>query len=449
MAGDYSTLDALVAKFRAGSPNIAKSFDQVKGHLKRHDGEVDKLMGALGSIPSTAKISLSFSGNREPTADDDASTGVASGAIWVDTTAGFVYLCTSAAPGQASWVQIGQEESVPPPPPATGTLTWAPPALTSPVTVTLTNANKATALKNGAGRDVRVICAEPLSGIASAGAIIVPIEGWRNVVWIGGEINATQTQQNEGIIPRDCTGTVHLEGIYVHGQGIADAMCNRLGGPNQIMQIQNCRNEVHYSSTEHADCFQTQACSLKSLRFDMCTFRTDYQGMMLHNEFAYYAGSKLEEVIIKRLNYIGYGATTVHFLFKAWAENDSTTEARSPGLFTLVADASGDTVFMNAPTTGFWTQVKAAWVHPNVQFQNPFTGANFSVRRGSFLGSDANGEYVYFSDGTQVVPPGGATSGQTTLDCKIRGKLRVGDPPGGDWCPLGRAGMSYVSPGYA
>ena len=70
-----------------------------------------------------------------------------------------------------------------PPPPSGSKLAWAPPALSNPVVITVTNANSRLYLDNS--RDYRLNIAEPLNRE-------LWIEGGRNIVVIGGRITIDQ-----------------------------------------------------------------------------------------------------------------------------------------------------------------------------------------------------------------------------------------------------------------
>ena len=89
-------------------------------------------------------------------------------------------------------------------------LAWAPPALTSPITVQVTNANRRLFLDNT--RDYRLNIAEPLKRE-------LWIEGGRNVVVVGGQITidaarhaprATRTTPRSRSASAIPSGTVHI-----------------------------------------------------------------------------------------------------------------------------------------------------------------------------------------------------------------------------------------------
>lgn len=394
----------------------------------------------LSSIPSTAKIALTFRRSRAPLASDDAGAGYAAGTIWINDATGDAYLCTSAISGQAIWSLI--QATTPPP---GDQLTWAPPTLAAgsgTVNYTLTDANRGS-IPAGAGRDLKITQAGIIT--TGGGNPAVPIDGYRHVIWIGGEFQVNSGYPTTCIAPRNCTGTLHFEGIEINGTGVGDALTPRLGNA-QTYQIQNCRFRVSTQGGFHADTFQLQGTRISNLRFDKCTFVTDYQGHFLQNEYGIDSGAYCTNLTYKRVNFVGFNAGTVHFIFQVFTEGDSTAANRLVAPITLVNDGTMDTVWIDG---GPRPVAQAAyWVHPNPAFQDPFSGVNFAVRRGSFLGSDADGSYVYFSTGGETVPAGGATSGQATLDCHVSGKLRVGTPPAGDWCPASIPGLGYVSPGY-
>ena len=201
----------------------------------------------------------------------------------------------------------------PPPPPSGDKLRYAPPALSNPVNITLTNANRTSALSSGQGRDARVSVAEVLTGGGGQ------VSGWRNLVWLGGEFQTSGNPSSSGhIVPINNSGTLHFEGIKARVSG--DFFGARFTNP--VIQIQNCDIQVSdEGSSAHADAFQTQYLTCDSLRVDRCTIRTDYQGFFCSNE-PQYAGqpspSRLDEFRLSRTNFRpgpqGYPAT---FVFKA------------------------------------------------------------------------------------------------------------------------------------
>ena len=125
-------------------------------------------------------------------------------------------------------------------------LTWAPPALSNPVTITVTNANRRLFLDNA--RDYRLNIVEPLKRE-------LWIEGGRNVVVIGGHITIDQLggdssyQDNTAVKVRfgDPSGTVHLEGLLIDGPYVNDGIGIATG---RNVQIENVRVERAYDDDQ-------------------------------------------------------------------------------------------------------------------------------------------------------------------------------------------------------
>jgi len=157
------------------------------------------------------------------------------------------------------------------PVPSGTTLSWAPPQLDDPLTVTVT-ATK-TSLSLDPARDYLVrLPSTPLT--TSNG---VSISGGHDVVLIGGEIRTSA----RGLLLKNQTGTVHVEGVRVSGESATEGidLDQRRGA---TVQLQNIAVEtVHgsYSGT-HADVLQTWG-GPEVLRVDRLEGSTTYQGFFL------------------------------------------------------------------------------------------------------------------------------------------------------------------------
>jgi hypothetical protein len=160
-----------------------------------------------------------------------------------------------------------------------GNLAWAPPALSSPVTVNATTANQS--LKLDDAKDYRIVLPSiPLQ--VDAGGLA--ISGGHNVVLIGGtiesKVGAVDTR-HRGLFLKNQTGTIHVEGLAIIGASLTEGidLDQRMGA---TVQLENIRvDEVHGSYTgEHADIIHTWA-GPRELRIDGLTGRTSYQGFFL------------------------------------------------------------------------------------------------------------------------------------------------------------------------
>lgn len=334
--------------------------------------------------------------------------------------------------------QIGQTAG------ASSLLTWAPPALypvgANRVDWTMTNANRQdTALVNGNNRDLVITCNEALTGpvyqIGGGGG-----GPWRNVVWIGGKITHTPGSGDNYALPIAATGTVHLEGLDIACDG--DAIMSRGGGPSCVWQIQNCRVAVHFlgNPREHSDCFQFQGgTKIDKLRFARCTMITDYQGFMLRfpDSAAYCNSGDFRQLNFRRL-VAGQDPSQAYIFIP----DEDTAMGHPPN--PPMGPISMNDVWIEHNTS------KTSAIYPDKIFSDAFTGGGAYVNRyGIFQLSDATSTYYRASTPSDVVPPGGAASGQSCFGPSFTGIVRVGVPTGGDYCPSGTPGMSYVSPGYA
>jgi hypothetical protein len=306
----------------------------------------------------------------------------------------------------------GEYPTATPPPSSGSKLRYWPPALASPVAFDLTNASRGNGfLRNGQGRDLRITCREVLTGPVDE------IIGWRNVVWIGGEIASDSTGERGHIVPRDIQGTFHLEGIKGVALRGADMIAGRWGGANSVVQVQNCNLAVSHGGTSaHADVFQTQELRCASLRFDRCTFFSDYQGLFLSNEPDSHPDPSFQSQVSEmRMSHVNWKGNAI-WLFKAIPSRTGLL----PGPWYL------EDVW--APNTR---------VYPTTAFVD-WQGRSYPY--GCFVEQDAQGQYVRWSTTADRTPSGGQAA-----DCEIRGLLRIGPPA--DFAAAD-AGMGYVSPGY-
>ena len=151
---------------------------------------------------------------------------------------------------------------------AAAALSWAPPNLVNPITITLCNCN----LNNG---QIIVNLAIGQDYVLEDPVVLtypVVIQGGHNVVWIGGEIRPTSAPAIGIHLIRNVGyggGTIHLEGIYLNGvdgvltDGIAGGEWGSLYQPSgtladAILQIENVRVGPMSgdSGLDHQDCIQ-------------------------------------------------------------------------------------------------------------------------------------------------------------------------------------------------
>lgn len=160
-------------------------------------------------------------------------------------------------------------------------LSWAPPKLTSPTLVTVT----ATTPKIELRSDRDYIVKLPATPLQLSGGL--RIEGGRNVVLLGGEIvvppksEASDSRKRTGLLLKNQTGTIHVEGLRISGQDLAEGI-NLDQSEGATVVLQNIHVETVHGSRDghHADVLQTWAGPAR-LRVDGLTGSTEYQGLFL------------------------------------------------------------------------------------------------------------------------------------------------------------------------
>ena len=160
-------------------------------------------------------------------------------------------------------------------------LSWAPPKLTSPTRLTVT----ATSNKVELRPDRDYIVTLPSSPLVLEGGL--RIEGGRNVVLLGGEIvvpprsEAPDSKQRTGLLLKNQTGTIHIEGLRISGEDLAEGI-NLDQAERSTVVLQNIHVDTVHGSRDghHADVLQTWAGPAR-LRVDGLTGSTEYQGLFL------------------------------------------------------------------------------------------------------------------------------------------------------------------------
>jgi hypothetical protein len=275
-------------------------------------------------------------------------------------------------------------------------LSWAPPSLSSPVTINVTNANKQLYLDKT--KDYVLNITEKLVGRPG-----LWIEGGHNVRVIGGHVEMNTAGDSAywdrtGVKVRYSTGVVHLEGLLIDGAYLADGIVT--AAPDATLQIENVRVErVHATGSEHADCLQTQG-GLGGLRIDRFSCTTQLQGIFLKIE----SGLRVGPADIRNVNILGAGGK---YLF--WQETTS------------VGPISLSNVWIKG-TEPTWADF-GMWVWPNKNAE-----AQSDTTRRAIVSAD--GSYLTFQNSN------------------ISGRINKGTPSSGDFAPRTVVGLSYSSPGY-
>jgi hypothetical protein len=279
-------------------------------------------------------------------------------------------------------------------------LVWAPPRLIRPILIRLRDERR---LFLDPKRDyvIRLSRDRPLVA-HDLGCIW--IRGGRNVVIIGGECYADRTSgQTEGngraVYIEDNTGTVHIEGLWAHGPGLTEGV--DLFSPGTTLQLENCRFD-HLtranSSSIHSDLIQAD--SAWALRVDRFTGSSEVQGLFRDGEAPAPRGADFRRVNINK-------AVPGSVPARALWQDESFWYPMSLTAFYLIPPRGrtvGNSVWPGTDDAEFPAQYRA-------------------FRRG---------------DGAIAWPPA----------AHIKGVVRPGRPPRGDFVPLGVAGRRYVSPGY-
>jgi hypothetical protein len=276
-------------------------------------------------------------------------------------------------------------------------LAWAPPALSDPVSIAVTNANSRLFLDNS--RDYRLTISEPLRKE-------LWIEGGRNVVVVGGRITIDQLGSNDSYDDNTAikvrfgnpAGTVHLEGIFIDGQYVLDGIAL---ATQRAVQIENVRVERAHDGIKggHADCVQVQA-GVGQLRVDSFTCATERQGLFLDGSIA--------GVDLRRVNV--YGAPGKHLIWQT------------------------------APT--FDIDLSDVWlgIAPNYRAWAPFGFWVYPQRDGrTFAGSiDRRRRAVVAHDGKRL----------WFVGSRISGLVRRAPVGRADFVPAALVASAYATPGY-
>lgn len=255
----------------------------------------------------------------------------------------------------------------------------------------------------------------------------VLIKGGHNVVWIGGDI-APSSGPDFGIQigwgAGTGGGTIHLEGLYLHGyltDGIVGGEYAGLSKPSgtladATLQIENVRIEslTGDSRVNHQDCVQHYG-GWRALRIDHFTCHTPYQGFELDWED---------------------GASNNQGVLSQWDLRNSNLYDKAPiGLSFQTLLHFGD---RNGSFNATTHQQRGNLV--NVFLDATLKSCDQETYPNSGSGS---------SDGTVVhstIGPNGTIA--WTYSWAIPGFVTPGVPPGGDFVPIGVAGLGYVSPGW-
>ncbi len=198
-----------------------------------------------------------------------------------------------------------------------GPLSWAPPALTNPVTIALASRPDGK-ISLSAGTDY--ILKLPTDAVYS-NTHGLEIVGGRNVVIVGGTVDVGGGWYSSGTgpgVPADGmvkraayflsqTGTVHLEGVrFISSSGNLSEGIN-ISAPMATVQIQNVSIDTVLTGTQatnHADALQSWN-GPETLLVDGFTATTGYQGMFLNPHDTSTASAVTENWVLKNVELVG------------------------------------------------------------------------------------------------------------------------------------------------
>ncbi|MDZ7786265.1 MAG: hypothetical protein U5L95_04050 [Candidatus Saccharibacteria bacterium] len=197
-----------------------------------------------------------------------------------------------------------------------GELTWAPPQLDNPTTIDLNTENWTVKLDDSKDYILNM----PDEPVTRALVIV----GGRDVVMVGGEIaiphqgSDPSISSRTGLKLKNQKGTVHIEGLLIHGKDISEGI--QIDADDAIVQLQNLRvwnlhaRDQDGFTDNHPDVVQPYG-GAQELRIDMLTGESDYQGMFLVAN----AGSGPNELGAVKLSRINLHATptTRYMLWKS------------------------------------------------------------------------------------------------------------------------------------
>ena len=204
-------------------------------------------------------------------------------------------------------------------------LSWRPPALTSPTTVTVSNTNRS--LNLDPTRDYIIKFGE----VISAGNL--SITGGRNVVLIGGHITVpwrgawpVDGNARRGLYLKHWTGTMHVEGLLIDGEDLAEGIDVDTRTVGATLQVQNVRVGFVHGRPEESACYTCSGVHHPDIiqnwggptyyRIDRLTGSTDYQGFMIQPiQF----GNPTTLADFRNMNLVGEGG---YLFFRAPGTND-------------------------------------------------------------------------------------------------------------------------------
>jgi hypothetical protein len=249
----------------------------------------------------------------------------------------------------------------------------------------------------------------------------VEVKGGRNVVIIGGEINiniAHGTINNDnkrmGLKFKDQTGTVHAEGLWLHGEYINEGI--QIDAPDADVQIYNVRiDQIHGAKQRppysHADIVQPWG-GVRSLKIDYMTGSSHYQGFLFKADY----NGPLGPVDVRHTN--------IEMLPGPSADSYFPNNGGRYG----IAFSRGAYTSINWDSGTVWMKVNPNYKSPWYKNMIDFNGNG--EPSSADAGSDGTGNFVDMNS---------YRSDQSGRIYEYTGST----PPGGDYVPASSVGSSY------
>ena len=278
-------------------------------------------------------------------------------------------------------------------------LRWSPPKLSDPITIELKDGETQNRL--AVAKDYIIVLPAKLK----TGATI--LEGGRNIVMIGGYITVGPNQPDDmrrrGIYLKNAVGTVHLEGVLIDNTANGDFDGIAINAPAAVVQIENCRiiGLTGFFKGNHSDVVQPWG-GVKELRIDRLTGSSNYQGLFIPQDVG-----PIGSTVISHVD-LSYSAVNPHHqvTYLLWMTG---SEGQRPYPITL------DEVYIT-PRQGQTVGENSVWP---------------STTRPAAVAAVQTDKTVSWPKLPQ-----------------IKGVVKVGPPPQGEFVPDGAAGLNYKSPGY-
>lgn len=180
-------------------------------------------------------------------------------------------------------------------------LAWGVPELSAPTVISITQANRD--LKLPVNQDYVL----DMPDVELTGINGLRVDGGRNVVLLGGAISiddvpaGTSGDARRGLVLKNQTGVVHIEGLHIGGNALAEGI--QIASPNAIVQLQNIRVDRVASEDPsfHSDVVQVWG-GVRELRVDRLTGSSAFQGIFLKSDVA---GAPIGAVDLRRVNITG------------------------------------------------------------------------------------------------------------------------------------------------